>query len=173
MTQKTIVTSTKILISITIFSIILKTGYLQDGVKYTTTRITTIPQEISKSFKAKEIFKQAKKKYVGERVILDKNTKFKDLFDRIKVEIPKEEKITIQLPKVSTVIKPVTKSGTKIVKDKIKNWKNKFSNKSDQSDQEDQTNITLIEDILSECDRTNNNNEKISLKEVLDEYKNN
>lgn len=93
---------------------------------------------------------------------LDKDTKLKDLKDLlvplvpVKIEVPKEQTITIQLPNISNT----TKSGIK-----IKNyWKKR---KHDQTDQKE----TLIQNIISECNQINTEiSEKISLKEILEEY---
>lgn len=64
-----------------------------------------------------------------------------------------KRKIVIELPKISTVFKTTIKSGIKLIKNKIKNWKKKFSHKkhNDQLGQSDQSDLNLITAILKEC----------------------
>jgi hypothetical protein len=147
-TQKTMTYSTKIGFSILIFSFLFKHGYLEKGTKL----ITRTPQKIIEKVQNKKDFEEAKNAY------LNKNTKIRDIIGEnpIKIKLPKHEGITIQLPKISSVIQPKLKSAGKLIKNKIENWKHK---NRDQNDQIEYYDIVLIKDISE--------NGQNSLDEVL------
>lgn len=141
--------------------------------------IETIPKHLTERTQNQTNLKEATK------VFLNSDTKFTDLFDSINVTIPKEKKIELELPKISSIIssifKPKLKSGFKIVNNKIRNWKTKLhnknkqrgSNQNDQNDQSENVDAILIKNILKECsEKPGENEEKITLQNILDEYKN-
>lgn len=93
---------------------------------------------------------------------MNQNTKFTDLLDldRISFQVPRKEKIIIQLPTISTVLTPAVKS--------FRNWKKQEHKSSDQSDQKDKK---LIESILQECREKQEIEEEMIDLDELEEFR--
>jgi hypothetical protein len=91
----------------------------------------TIPKYLTERTQTQRNLKEANK------IFLNSDTKFTDLFNSINITIPKEKKIELELPKISTMmsnlLKPDLKSGFRVVQkkinNKIRNWRTKLQKK--------------------------------------------
>jgi hypothetical protein len=102
----------------------------------------------------------------ARNIYFNRRTRFKDLSlkDRISFEVPKKEKIIIQLPTISTLLTPAMKS--------FQNWKHTHHKVGDQSDQNDQKDEKLIQSILQECQQQQVIEEEVIDLDDLEELRN-
>lgn len=160
MAQKTVSSSIKIITLSGVTYCLFKYGYISKA----SALITNIPTEI---LNKRNDYETAKKIY------LNKDIKLTDFFDKkaftsIAIEVPEEKGISIKLPKLSSGIKP----GIRIIRKKIKNWRNKGVNKVNviNSDLKGHEDTILIKDILKHTEEISDSSEKVSLQDILNEY---
>jgi predicted transcriptional regulator len=169
MTLKILYTSIKTTIYIVIIYFVVKHGYLQKTLKI----VGEIPNHVI------ERTIQRNKRNEAEKVFLNSNTKFVDLFNSpkssplVSFTIPKESKIQVELPKISSVMKPPIKRGFKILQNKFQNWrKTRSMDQRGKSDPVDLIDVDLVTDIVKQSsEKVNKDAEKITLEDILEEYK--
>lgn len=161
----------KIIIYTTVILISLKHGYLKKSIFI----ILQVPIEIIKQMKIKKDTKETKLIFLFASEYLPKNHSggFKHLVNFLTTsrvfEVPKKEEIRIQLPRISSIVKPQVRLEIKKIKHKFQNFRKKSKNKtSDQTDQKNFSDDKLVKDLIRLSPlKTSNDQEIIDLKELL------